>query len=430
MFYLDGLPWAHSHPKTGKYYSLTIVYVKMRVLVYGLNSSPEPIGVGKYTGEMTAWLAANGCQVRVVTAYPYYPGWKRYAGYRGWRYCKAIEDGVTVVRCPLYVPARPSGAKRMAHLFSFAVFSLPAVLWQALTWRPDAVIAIAPTLFAAPGAALAGWMGGARTWLHIQDFEVDAAFELGLLEGGWLRRFALGLERWLLGRFTHVSSISENMCRRLAEKGVAEDRIRFLPNWVDTNVIRPLEDAAAIRAEFGVPAEPLVALYAGNMNAKQGIETIIEAARLMPPDANVRFVIAGDGPSRTRLEAMAQGLGNVQFLALQPAEKLNRLLNLADIHLLPQLAGAADLVMPSKLTGMMASARPAVALAAPGTQIAASVARFGLVVAPEDPSALIAAIQRLAGDHAERRRLGEEARRIAVQTLDRASVLQGLKDAI
>jgi len=404
--------------------------MKMRVLVYGLNSWPEPIGVGKYTGEMAAWLAANDCDVRVVTAYPYYPGWKRYAGYGRWLYSKAIEDGVTVVRCPLYVPARPSGAKRMAHLFSFAVSSLPAVIWQALTWRPDAVIAIAPTLFAAPGAALAGWAGGARNWLHIQDFEVDAAFELGLLEGGWLRRFALGLERWLLGRFACVSSISDNMCRRLAEKGVAGDRVQFLPNWVDTNVIRPLDDSTAIRAEFGVPADALVALYAGNMNTKQGIETIIEAARMMPADADVCFVIAGDGPSRNRLEAMAGGLGNVQFLALQPTEKLNRLLNLADIHLLPQLAGAADLVMPSKLTGMMASGRPAVALAAPGTQIAAQVARFGLVVAPEDPAALTAAIQRLAGDDGERQRLGIEARRIAVQTLDRTSVLQGLRDKL
>lgn len=430
MFYLDGFVCAHSHPITEKNYSLTIVYMKMRVLVYGLNSWPEPIGVGKYTGEMAAWLAANGCEVRVVTAYPYYPGWKRYASYRRWRYSRAIEDGVTIVRCPLYVPARPSGAKRMAHLFSFAAFSLPAVIWQAVTWRPDAVIAIAPTLFAAPGAALAGWVGGARTWLHIQDFEVDAAFELGLLEGGWLRRIALRMERWLLGRFDAVSSISDNMCRRLAEKGVAEDRIQFLPNWVDTNVIRPLDNTGVIRAEFGVPADALVALYAGNMNAKQGIETIIEAARLMPADANVHFVIAGDGPSRSRLEAMADGLGNVQFLALQPAEKLNRLLNLADIHLLPQLAGAADLVMPSKLTGMMASGRPAIALAAPGTQIAAQVAHFGLVVAPEDPAALTAAIQRLAGDDGERRRLGTEARRVAVQTLDRTSVLQGLKDRL
>ncbi len=132
------------------------------------------------------------------------------------------------------------------------------------------------------------------TWLHIQDFEVDAAFELGLLEGGRLRPFALELERWLFGRFSCMPSISDNMCRRLAEKGVAEDPIRFLPSWVDTNVIRPLDDSAAIRAEFGVPADGLVAPYAGNMNAKQGIETIIETARLMPADANVRFVIAGD----------------------------------------------------------------------------------------------------------------------------------------
>jgi colanic acid biosynthesis glycosyl transferase WcaI len=113
-------------------------------------------------------------------------------------------------------------------------------------------------------------------------------------------------------------------------------------------------------------------------------------------------------------------------LPLQPTDKLNRLLNLADIHLLPQRAGAADLVMPSKLTGIMASGRPAVALAAPGTQINDLVSRFGLVVAPENPAALAEAIQHLSGDAPGRRRLGAEARRIAVKTLDRAAVLNRL----
>lgn len=270
----------------------------MRILVYGLNAAPEPIGVGKYTGELVAWLAKAGCDVRVVTAYPYYPGWKVDAAWPAWRYSAGVEDGVPVVRCPLYVPRAPSGLKRMAHLFSFALTSLPAALWQSLSWRPDAVIAMAPTLFAGPGAALAGLVGGSRTWLHIQDFGFDAAFELGLLEGGFLRRLALGLEGWLLRRFDCVSSISDNMCRRLAEKGVPEARIRFLPNWVDTKEIRPLPDSQAIRAEFGIAGDKPVALYAGNMNAKQGIETIIEAARLIEGGGELSFVIAGDGPAR------------------------------------------------------------------------------------------------------------------------------------
>jgi colanic acid biosynthesis glycosyl transferase WcaI len=256
----------------------------MRVLVYRLNAAPEPIGVGKYTGEMAAWLAGAGCEVRLVTAYPYYPGWNVAAGYPAWRYSRRVEDGVTMVRCPLYVPARPSGSKRMAHLFSFAMTSLPAVIWQSLTWRPDAIVAVAPTLFAAPGGP--GRMGRRRPHLAAYSgFRGRCRFRLGLLDGGWLRRLALGLEAWLLRRFSRVSSISDNMCHRLAAKGVPEARIQYLPNWVDTDEICPLDDLDAIRAEFGVPADRLVALYAGNMNAKQGIETIIEAAQAMPADA-------------------------------------------------------------------------------------------------------------------------------------------------
>src|SRR3546814_1609320 len=100
----------------------------------------------------------------------------------------------------------------------------------------------------------------------------------------------------------------------------------------------------------------------------QGLETILEAARRIGPDSAIRFVLAGEGAARARLEGASQGLPHVAFLGLQPVERLNELLNLADLHLLPQRADAADLVMPSKLGGMLASGRPVIAGAHPGTQ--------------------------------------------------------------
>lgn len=203
----------------------------MKILIYGLNFSPELTGIGKYTGEMAEWLAARGHQVRVITAPPYYPDWKIRAGYSGRWY--QVQDSAckrfVIYRCPLWVPARPSGLKRLLHLASFAVSSAPLLLRQAF-WRPDVVWVVEPALFCAPGAWLTARLSRAHCWLHIQDYEVDAAFDLGLLKGQRLRRWVTASERWLMRRFDRVSTISKRMVERALSKGVDPARITLFPN--------------------------------------------------------------------------------------------------------------------------------------------------------------------------------------------------------
>ncbi|MBX6323978.1 MAG: WcaI family glycosyltransferase, partial [Rhodospirillaceae bacterium] len=279
---------------------------------------------------------------------------------------------------------------------------------------PDVVITVEPPVLAAAGALLAARLAGAKSWLHVQDFEIDAAFELGLVRSGPVRRLADALERLLLAGFDRVSSISPKMLDRLRAKGVGEERISFLPNWVDAETIRPLAGPSPLRQELGIDPATVAALYSGNMGAKHGLEMLARAARVLQHRHDILFVFAGDGSARADLEAEVAGLGNVRFLPLQPAERLNDLLNLADVHLLPQRRETADLVMPSKLTGMMASGRPVIAGADTGTQIATVVHSCGIVVPPDNGDAMATAVAHLA-DHPERRlALGEAARRLAV----------------
>src|ERR1044071_6502279 len=122
-----------------------------RILVIGINYPPENIGVGKYTGEFCDWLVANGHDVRVITAPPYYPAWKVWKSYRSWAYQREHIAGVDVVRCPVWVPSQPRGFTRLLHLGSFAISTVPALLYS-LAFRPNLVITIAPTLANAPAA--------------------------------------------------------------------------------------------------------------------------------------------------------------------------------------------------------------------------------------------------------------------------------------
>lgn len=395
----------------------------MRVLVYGINYTPELIGTGKYTGEMAEWLVGRGHDVRVVTGIPYYPDWRVHRGYCSWRYSRESIVGVDVWRCPLWVPGGPTGLRRVLHHCSFAASSFPVLLGHGLRWRPDVVLTVAPSLLSAPAGWMAARAGGGQAWLHVQDFEVEAAYGLGLLRSEWLGKLLAAAERWLFARFDRVSTISERMLDRLVEKGIPKDKCWLMPNWVDVEMIHPLTEPSQFRAELGIGANTIVALYSGNIGRKQGLEVIVEVARALEAEEEILFVLCGEGPAKHGLAKQAEGLQNVMFLPLQKPARLNDLLNMADIHLLPQRADVEDLVMPSKLGPMMASGRPVVATASEGTQLASVVTGCGVVVAPGDAVALERAIRRLASDREWRQRLGAKAREVAVQTWNASSIL-------
>jgi colanic acid biosynthesis glycosyl transferase WcaI len=378
----------------------------MKIIIYGINFSPEEIGIGKYTGELAEWLSNYGWEVCALSAPPYYPAWEVSPEYSSWRYAHEITGRVRVVRCPLYIPRSPNGFKRILHLLSFALSSFPILLKEVLAWKPDVVLAVEPPFFGAIGAAIAARLGKVKSWLHIQDLEIDAAFDLNLLPSPILRTPVRAIERYILHRFDRVSTISKTMMVRVQEKGIPKKNLILFPNWVDTNEIKPLDSSSSIRKEFGIPDDTIIALYSGNMGSKQGLELIVEAARMLEDTPGVRFLICGGGPALKKLIKQAEGLNNIEFSPLQPADRFNDLLNVADIHLLPQRAEVSGLVMPSKLGPMMASGRPVIVTTDKASELGEVAAIGGVVIPPEDSSAFSKAVLDLATNDVERDFLG------------------------
>ncbi len=253
---------------------------------------------------------------------------------------------------------------------------------------------------------------------------MDVAFGMGLLKGKLLQRIALRMERWILRRFDTVSTISRRMLERLLMKGVALERTCYFPNWVDVSRIRALKPRGAYRAELGIDPAAIVVLFSGTLGGKQGLMMIPAAASLLVSRSDIVFVICGDGVMKPQLETATAGLPNVRLLPLQPSERLEELLCTADIHLMPQSPDAADLVLPSKLSGMLASGRPVVATSRTGTEIGEIVSRCGIVVSPQDSRGLAAAINKLADEPDTRRELGKRARHIAETDFERDATLQ------
>lgn len=401
----------------------------MRILINSINYYPELTGIGKYSGEMAEWLSRNGHNVRVVAAPPYYPEWSIAKGYNSCWYKKEIINEVKVWRCPLYVPSKPSGFTRLLHLVTYAVSSFPVLLLQ-LFWRPQVIITIEPPLFSAPFVWVTARMFRAKCWLHIQDYEVDAAFDLGILSSQRLRRVVLCVERWLLKKFDVVSTISTPMMKRLDQKGVLSNKQILFPNWADIGQIFPIEGASLFRIELGIKDSTIVALYSGNMGEKQGIEIIIDAALSLRENKDIVFVMCGTGAALPRMQKLAEGLNNILWLPLQPVDRLNDLLNMADIHLLPQRADAADLVMPSKLTGMLASGRPVLSTVNERTQIAEVLENSGIIVPPGDSIRLSRALVDLANDPRLRVQLGKNAREYAVEHMGLEVILRHIEQVL
>jgi colanic acid biosynthesis glycosyl transferase WcaI len=403
----------------------------MRILVVGINYAPDLIGVAKYNTELCESLVSLGHEVRVVTAPPYYPEWSIPRAYKGWRFRSEMINGVSVRRSPIYVPGKPSGARRLIHHASFAAASLWPVASASLRWRPEIIFSVAPSLMS---AAFSAWIArriGAVSWLHLQDFEIDAAFDLGLLSNRRLRAPMIAVERRLLRAFDCVSTISPQMLDRLEAKGVDKEKMLELRNWTDTAEITPGNRRTRFREELQLDDSHFVGLYSGTMSNKQGLELIVEAARrLDQAGSNIRFILCGDGPHKAKLQCLAAGLTNIQFLGLQAGERFAELLRTADAHVIPQKAEAADLVLPSKLGGILATGKPVIVMAKQGTGLAAEIGNGGLVIPPGDSTALAAAIRTLADNPALCSSLGEGARKIALMRWDKATILGRLEQTL
>lgn len=396
----------------------------MKILLYGLNFSPEQTGTGKYTGQLAEWLAKRGHSVRVITAPPYYPFWKVQKPYHWFLYKQEVIGGVKVFRCPLWVPESPSGLKRILHHLSFAFSSFPAFI-AFLFSKPDVVIAIQPSFFTGLTVAMVKPFFQYKSWLHVQDFELQAAFSLNLLKGQFLQKLIRKLERAVIHSFDHVSTVSQSMLRRLHETGVQTVDSSLFLNWIDQEVAT---EKVSLREQWNIPKTAKVVLYAGNLGAKQGLENLLDTAEeLRDKHADILFLIVGDGAVKNQLQKTAQdkSLRNVRFMPVQPNNLFPALLEMADVHVILQKRGASDLVMPSKLGNILAIGGAVLVTADPGTELHRVINenRLGVVVEPESIPALRDGLIRLLNDPEKRRTYGEGAKKFAAENLRKDLVI-------
>ncbi|NEU10247.1 WcaI family glycosyltransferase [Flavihumibacter sp. R14] len=395
-----------------------------RILVIGINCLPELTGIGRYTGEMVTWFADNGYECNVVTTFPYYPYWEVQKPYWGKFYKKEVlKDGrLTLYRCPFYVPGMPSGLKRLIHEASFFLSAFFMIVMLLFKPGHKNIYCIAPPFHLGFLAVFYRFFKGGRIIYHVQDLQIEAARDLKILKPEWIFSFLFRMEKYILSKADHISTISAGMVRKKELK--IDKEVSLFPNWVDTLKFHPIRDKN-IQAEWGFNAEDKIVLYSGSLGEKQGLEVLIGIAVQLRVHSHIKLVICGTGPYKEILQQMSleAGTDNISFLPLQKQAVFNRFLNMVTVHLVIQKGGASDLVMPSKLTTILAAGGLALVTADAGTTLhdVVKVNNMGIVVPPENKEQLLAAILNACTKDYSLQRVN--ARAYAEQYLEKEAIL-------
>jgi colanic acid biosynthesis glycosyl transferase WcaI len=403
---------------------------RLRILVVHQHYWPEIAATAQILTDLCEDLVELGHHVTVVCGQPSYRQVDKTK-----LPARELHRGVHIHRVWSYVPSERTIPKRLLHYGSYFASSLGTLLTSE---RPDVCFVMStPPLLLGVSGALTRLLRGVPFVYSVQDLYPDIAVHLGVLRAGSLQeRLIEQVARRCYKAASALVTLSPGMAGRLAAKGIAADRIHVIPNWADTSSIQPVARDNPFARAHGL-AEGFVVQYSGNLGLSQGLESILEAASLLR-SFPITFALVGDGNARPMLEAQARerALDNVRFLPPQPRERLSELLGSCDVGLVSMKANVAHDLVPSKLYGIMAAARPVLASVDPGSEAARVVEHCGCgwVVPPEDPEALARGIRRsFEASGEERTKLGQRGRAACEQQYSRsvltrryASVLQAV----
>jgi colanic acid biosynthesis glycosyl transferase WcaI len=401
----------------------------MRVIVWGINYAPEFTGIAPHSVALCEFLRARGDDVAMVTGFPYYPSWEKPPGDRGRLYCTDQINGVPVYRCWQFVPKRVSALKRIFHEASFIFTSASRALSLP---RPDVYVLVSPPLL----LGVAGWFVGkiksAPFVFHVQDMQPDAAVGLGMLKASWFTKALYGLEAFAYRHATRVSGITQGMLKSFRGKGVPESKLVYFPNAIALKDAEPAPARGEFRSRYGFAPEEFLAIYAGNLGVKQGLDVLLETAPLLR-EPRIRIVICGDGAQREALENRVRELKlpNVRMLPLQAGRDYRALLVDADVCFITQQVGAGNSFFPSKLLGLLAESKTVITVAAPECELALSLAEgeFGVNIPPGHPRELADLLDALSNDPGRLAEYGSAGRRY-VEQFEKSRVLEKFREEL
>ncbi|WP_163329278.1 WcaI family glycosyltransferase [Desulfurobacterium thermolithotrophum] len=398
------------------------------ITLIGINFYPEDTSTGLYTTQMAEDLSENGFNVSVITGFPYYPQWEIWEEYKNKpKYLEEEFKGIKIYRYKQFTPKNPNFKNRVKHILSFTLGSFRNLK---KIKKSDLIIAIVPFTFDVWLAHKLAKKTKAKVWVHIQDFEFDAAFETGVIENNKLKKITSKLlyriETNLLDKADIVSSISYSMLEKAKKKTKSE--LFYFPNWIDEDFINP--EKADVHPYL--KSNKFKVLYSGNIGAKQDWEIFIKVVSYFKSREDIEFIVVGNGAKKDWLLSQIKNFKNVKYYAPVPYKDLPDLLCSTDLHILFQKSEVVDTVMPSKLLGMMASAKPSLVTGNLKSEVAKVIkeSQGGEFFDSNDIKSIINFIEELNKNIHLAKNYGKNARQYIIEHFSKEKVLGNLKNKI
>ena len=402
--------------------------MKTNITLIGINFYPEDSSTGLYSTQMAEHLAQSH-KLEVITGFPYYPEWEIRKEYEDKpTFLTETKKDITIYRYKQYVPKSPTFKTRTLHLLDFTFGSMRNLFKVKKT---DLVIVVVPFTSTIFLGKLLAFFKGAKLWVHIQDFEVDAILDSGISNNDkglkkWLFHLLFWIEHKLLNSADIVSTISYGMISKLESK--TDTPSYFFPNWVDENFINP---ETAVQHEL-MNSDKFKVLYSGNIGAKQDWDFFLKVVEYFKEHNNIEFIIVGAGAKKEWLVEQTKAYENVVHHMPVEYATLPDLLCSADLHILFQKNDVIDSVMPSKLLGMMASERASLVTGSVESEVAKVFAKSkgGYFYDSDCFDEVVNAITELSVDQQKAKEMGVNARSYIVEHFSASKVLANFEEKV
>jgi len=403
----------------------------MKILVVSLYYEPDRCqSNGPIIRALCEDWAEAGHEVTVLTSFPHYNSDRVWPEYRGRLFQRDRVGGVNVIRSYIFVPRNRSGWQRILNYLSFNISSTLSGLFAG---KQDVIFAMSPPLTIGLTAYVLGLLKRIPYCYNLQDIWPEVAVKLGMLRGRRLIAFFEAMEKFIYRHSRRIFAISDEFKANLIAKGVAADNIEVIPNFTDTDFIKPMAKANAFSLANGL-ADKFTVLYAGNVGLSQGLEVILDAAEQLKDHSEITFTIVGEGSSRDELiaEADRRGLQNVKLLPFQPESDVPLVYASADVALIPLRHGITENSVPCKTYSIMAAAKPYIAGVDEGSTVwkLTDQVGCGVCVEPENGRALAEAVLRLQADAGARTRMGVKGRQFVERNFAREIITDRYRNSL
>jgi len=399
----------------------------MKILIHTMYFLPEFGSAPILMSELAAYLAQKGREVEVVTTIPRPP---HNADYIGKFFVRENREGYRVKRF-----LTNSTIHHIGRLVAWSIYTALTIFNLIKVRRGDLLFLRLPPLPLGVTGVLGRRLRGARVVLNVQDIHPDLSIESGLLRNPFAIKLAKAFEKWIYRHTEDIVVISEGFKKNLEAKNILPSKIKVIPNWVDTDFLKPLPKDNLVSQRFSL-RQKFVVMYSGTISISSylTLERILEAADLLKNDPEIVFAIGGEGLKKNDLRERARklGLSNVIFLPFQPYEDLPALLASSDVLLVPLDKEKSQLSVPSKLYHFMAAGRPILGLAHSDSEVYKIIyeTRCGLCAPPEDARKIAEAVLALKKSRENREAMALNGRQFALDHFSKAQVLKAFDNLL